>query len=352
MNRRTFLTGATAAAALAASGAVSSAAPAPAAVADDKKLKVLLPTMSREQLAQLEAAAPNAELVVCRDAKDAVEKVKDADACYTFITADLIRAGKKLKWVQQPSAGVENVVNIPELVDSEIVLTNMQRVLAPEIADQALGYLLNFTRSLAYFIREQPKEEWNRRPNVVLDELLGKTMQIIGLGGIGTEIARRAHAFGMHILATDPKVLEKPGFVDELHQPDAFHRLLPKADVLASAVPLTPITRKMIGEKEFAMMKKGAILINVSRGGVVETDALVRNLERGQIAAAGLDVTDPEPLPKGHPLWKQPNVIVTPHTAGQSPGGQQRSFELFRDNLRRFARGETLLNIVDKKAGY
>jgi phosphoglycerate dehydrogenase-like enzyme len=122
--------------------------------------------------------------------------------------------------------------------------------------------------------------------------------------------------------------------------------------VLASAVPLTPVTRKMVGEKEFAIMKKGAILINVSRGGVVDTDALIRNLKSGRIAADGLDVTDPEPLPKGHPLWKQQNVIITPHTAGQSPGGQKRSYELFRDNLRRFSRGETLLNIVDKKAGY
>jgi phosphoglycerate dehydrogenase-like enzyme len=346
MNRRTFLTGATAAAALAASGSAARAAQ------NGKKLKVLIPTMSPEQLAELETAAPNVELVVCRNGKEAVEKVKDADASYGFITTDLIRAGQKLKWVQQGSAGVETVVNIPELVNSEIVLTNMQRVLGPEIADQAMGYLLSFTRSLTYYVKSQPKEEWNRGAGVVLDELMGKTMQIIGLGGIGTEIARRAHAFGMQILATDPKVTAKPDFVQELHKPDAFHSLLPRADVLASAVPLTPVSRKMVGAKEFAMMKKGSILINVSRGGVVDTDALIQNLESRQIAAAGLDVTDPEPLPQGHPLWKQQNVIITPHTAGQSPGGTKRTFALFRDNLGRFSRGETLLNIVDKKAGY
>jgi phosphoglycerate dehydrogenase-like enzyme len=347
MNRRTFLSSATAAAALAASGSVAAAADQ-----NGKKLKVLIPSMTPEQLAELESVAPNVELVVCRSNKEAVEKVKEADASYSFISTDLIRAGKNLKWVQQPSAGVENVVNIPELVNSEIVLTNMQRVLAPEISDQAMGYLLSFTRSLVHFVRTQPKEEWNRSPGVVFDELLGKTMQIIGLGGIGTEIARRAHAFGMHILATDPKVTSKPDFVDELHKPDAFHRLLPRADVLASAVPLTPVSRKMIGESEFATLKKGVVLINVSRGGVVDTDALVKNLESGHVAAAGLDVTDPEPLTKGHPLWKQQNVIITPHTAGQSPGGTRRTYELFRDNLRRFSRGETLLNVVDKKAGY
>ncbi len=155
----------------------------------------------------------------------------------------------------------------------------------------------------------------------------------------------------MRVLATDPKVYEKPLFVEELHKPDAFHQLLPRADVVASAVPLTPLSRRMIGEKEFSMMKRGTILINVSRGRVVDTQALVAALDRGQVAAAGLDVTDPEPLTAGHPLWKR-NVIITPHSAGQSPGGQRRMHELFRENLRRFAAGEMLLNVVDKKVGY
>ena len=185
----------------------------------------------------------------------------------------------------------------------------------------------------------------------MLDELAGKTLLVIGLGGIGSEIARRAAAFGMRVLATDPKVLDRPPFVEELHRPDAFHSLLPRADVVASAVPLTKESRKMIGAKQFAMMKPGVILINVSRGGVVDTDALVEALDSKQVAAAGLDVTDPEPLPKGHPLWSR-NVIITPHSAGQSPGGERRRHEYFRENLRRFAAGEMLLNIVDKKAGY
>jgi phosphoglycerate dehydrogenase-like enzyme len=343
MNRRTFLSGTAAATAIAAVGA--------APPDGQKHFKVLIPSMSPEEHAQLRTVSPDVELVVCRDGREAVANVKDADASFGFITADLIRAGKKLKWVQQSSAGVEHIVNIPELVNSDIILTNMQRIYGPEIADQAIGYLLAFSRSLAHFVRVQPQEEWNRRQNVVLDELQGKTMQIIGLGGIGSEIAQRAFAFGMRVVATDAKVLQKPHYVEELHKPDAFHTLLPRADVLTSAVPLTPLTRKMIGEKEFGMLKQGAILINVSRGGVVDTDALVRALQSRQVAAAGLDVTDPEPLTKGHPLWKE-NVIITPHTAGQSPGGQQRIFEMFRENLRRFSQGEMLLNIVDKKAGY
>jgi phosphoglycerate dehydrogenase-like enzyme len=244
-------------------------------------------------------------------------------------------------------------VNIPELRDSEITLTNMQGIYAPEIADQALGYLLSFTRSLGHFVRAQPNEEWggSRKPELVLDELQDKTLVVIALGGIGTQIARRAHAFGMRVLATDPKVTKKPEYVAELHPPDALLRLLPQADVVASAVPITPKTHKLLGEREFGVMKPGVIILNVSRGGVIDTDALVAALSSKKVAAAGLDVTDPEPLPKGHPLWKQ-NVIITPHTAGTSAGGFRRAAAFFRNNLRRFASGETLQHIVDKQAGY
>ena len=340
MNRRTFLAGTT--------GAVTLATTLGASAPPGDRKKVLIPQWEPERIEDLKAAVPGVELLV---AKDSREQIRDVDAAFGFIDEAHIRAGKKLRWVQQGSAGVEGVVGIPELAERDIMLTNMQRTFAPEIADQAIAYLLAFTRGLTFFIRKPPEGSWGRQPEVVLDELQGKTLLVIALGGIGSEIARRAFGFGMRVLATDPKVMERPLFVEELHRPDAFHRLLPRADVIASAVPLTSLSRRMIGAREFAMMRRGAVLINVSRGGVVDTDAMVAALDRGQVAAAGLDVTDPEPLPPGHPLWKR-NVIITPHTAGQSPGGRRRVHELFRENLRRFAAGEMLLNVVDKKAGY
>jgi phosphoglycerate dehydrogenase-like enzyme len=344
MNRRRFLAASAAAATL----ATAQTAPAQST----GRLKVLIPTTPADQLADLRAAAPGIDLVPCSDQAEALQNAAGAHASYGFISQPLIRAGKDLRWVQQASAGVEQLMEIPELVESEIILTNMQRVYGPPIADEALGYLLAFTRSLAHFVQVQPNQEWrSRQPGIVLDELMGKTLVVIGLGGIGSEIARRASAFGMRVLATDPKVLEKPLFVAELHKPNAFHGLLPQADVVASAVPLTKESRGMIGEKEFGMMKPGVVLINVSRGRVVDTNALVRALQSKHVAAAGLDVTDPEPLPKGHPLWSQ-NVIITPHVAGQSPGSDRRRHEVFRENLGRFARGEMLINVVDKKVGY
>ncbi len=344
MNRRRFLAASATTSALAAAASASARPP--------KDLKVVIPPTKPDELAELKTVAPSVRLVECQNEQEAVAQIADADASYAFISPAIIRAGKSLRWVQQPSAGVEHLMEIPELVESDIILTNMQRAYGPEIADQAIGYLLCFTRSLTHFVRAQSKEEWRSNgPGVVLDELAGKTLLVIALGGIGSEIARRAAAFGMRVLATDPKVLERPPFVEDLHRPDAFSSLLPRADVVASAVPLTRETRRMIGAPQFAMMKPGVILINVSRGGVIDTDALVQALDSKRVAAAGLDVTDPEPLPKGHPLWSR-NVIITPHSAGQSPGGDRRRHEYFRENLRRFAAGEMLLNIVDKKAGY
>lgn len=343
MNRRDFF--AASAAATLGPATLSQARPA-------ERLKVLVPPTPPEQLSELRTAAPGVELVECRSEDEAEREVGDAVASYGFISPRVIRAGKKLRWVQQPSAGVEHLMEIPELVEGDMILTNMQRVYAPEIADQALGYLLAFTRDLGHFVRSQAGRRWpSRRDGIVLDELAGKTLLLIGLGGIGSEIARRAYGFGMRVIATDPKVQERPLFVEELHRPAAFHGLLPRADVVASAVPLTKVSRKMIGAKEFGMMKPGVIVINVSRGGVIDTGALVSALDSRKVAAAGLDVTDPEPLPKDHPLWLR-NVIITPHTAGQSPGGDRRRHEIFRENLRRFAAGEMLLNVVDKKVGY
>ena len=350
MNRRSFLAAASVAPAAA---AVAADDPATPAAGPGKGLKVIVPRVSREEFMDLQSVAPGVELIPCNGEDEAVARAGEAHGLCSFVTPRVIRAGaKSLRWVQNGSAGVEHLMGIPELVEGPIVLTNMARAYAPEIADQALAYLLAFTRDIPHFLGSRAEKRWGKkRPGVVLDELAGKTMLIIGMGGIGSEIARRAYGFGVRVVATDPKVWERPLFVDELHKPDKFHELLPTADIVASAVPLTKVSTGMIGAREFEMMKPGVILINVSRGKVVDTDALVSALDSGKVSAAGLDVTNPEPLPNDHPLWSR-NVIITPHTAGQSPGGERRRKEILRENLRRFAAGEALLNVVDKKAGY
>jgi phosphoglycerate dehydrogenase-like enzyme len=177
-------------------------------------------------------------------------------------------------------------------------------------------------------------------------------MLVVGLGGIGTQVSRRAQAFGMRVMAVDPKDMEKPAFVFALAKPDKLMDFLPQADVLVLACPLTAETRGFIGEKQLAAMKPSAYLINIARGGLVQTDALVDTLKNNRLAGAGLDVIDPEPLPDGHPLWTLGNVVISPHVGAHSSGGQDRQWRLFRENIRRFVVGEALLGVVDKGKGF
>jgi phosphoglycerate dehydrogenase-like enzyme len=285
--------------------------------------------------------------------------VEDADAVLGFCTPEIVKAGKNLRWIQVRSAGVDKVLS-EELIGSKIVLTNTQRVYGPHVADQAFALLLSLTRGLAKngeasarvsSDKVQPKWAWLRK-NVKPQELHGKTMLVLGLGGIGTQISRRADAFRMRVLAIDPKDMERPDFVFSLSKPAQLMDLLPRADVVVLACPLTAETRGLMGEKQFAVMKKSAFFINIARGGIVDTPALVAALKDGRIAGAGLDVTDPEPLADDHPLWKMPNVVISPHTGGMSPEGRERQWRLWRENVRRFVAGERLLCVVDKQKGY
>jgi phosphoglycerate dehydrogenase-like enzyme len=182
--------------------------------------------------------------------------------------------------------------------------------------------------------------------------LQGRTAVVIGVGGIGTQIAVRAHAFGMTVIGVDPKDVPYMPFLNRCVPPDRLDTVLPEADVVFVAAPHTRQTEGMIGAKQFGLMKKNAYFIAVSRGKLYDAAALVSALETKHLAGAGLDVTDPEPLPKGHSLWKFENVIITPHIAGRSDREHERYIALYKENLRRFAAGEPLLNVVDKGKGY
>jgi phosphoglycerate dehydrogenase-like enzyme len=236
----------------------------------------------------------------------------------------------------------------PEMVKGPAVLTNTQKIYGPQVADQAFALLLALTRGLRETL---PVHQWVK-PEQPPVEMHGKTMLVIGLGGVGTQVGRRAHAFGMQVRAIDPKEMERPSFVFSLDRPEKLMDLLPTADVVVVACPLTKETAGLIGSKQLAAMKPTAFLINVARGPVVDTSALLAAVQKKQIAGAGLDVTEPEPLPADHPLWKQPNVVISPHVGGQSAEGRERQWKLYRENVRRFVAGEPLLCIVDKAKGY
>lgn len=311
--------------------------------------------LSDSQLAELKAIAPNVRILSGLDREQAMAHAAEADGVDArFATPDFLAKAKRLVWIQAMSAGVDHLTADKAIAGNDrIVLTNMRAVHAPAIADHAMGMLLTLTRSLRFYDQAQREGKWSDRdtpsPSVAL---AGKTMLVVGIGGIGTEIAQRAHAFGMRIIATRRSDTPGPGYVERIGKPEDLLAMLPEADVVALCVPLTQETEHLMNPAAFAAMKPGAYLINIARGKVVDTDALLAALKGGRLAGACLDVTDPEPLPAGHELWAMKNVVITPHVASDAELTTARRWALLKENLRRFGAGEPLLNCVDKKAGY
>ena len=277
-----------------------------------------------------------------------------ADGIVGAITKEDFPAAKKLKWVQAISAGVEAYSFWPEFVQSDVQLTNCKVVQGPTIADHAFAMLLALTRGLHEYIPNRTKRDWGGRSNTPegMTELPGMTAVIIGAGGIGTQIAQRANGFGMKVIGVDPRDMPVSNFFSEIVPPDRLDEVLPKADVVFVAAPLTPKSERMIASRQFDLMKRGAFFIAVSRGKLYDKQALVKALDSKRLAGAGLDVTDPEPLPPGDSLWNFENVVITPHVASVAEGSNQRRIGVIEDNIRRFSHGAPLTHVVDKTKGY
>jgi len=305
-------------------------------------------------LERLRAAAPGVEVVAAAEGEARAAQLAGAQVVIGLCDADTLGASKSLHWIQSWYVGVENCVKVPGLVERNIVLTNMQRMSGVPIAEHAIALVMALSRGLPQFARHQQAGHWNRDEGVVGDmrEMNGRTMLVVGLGGIGTEVARRAHGLGMRVIATRNSSREGPDYVARVGLPDELLALAAEADVVVNCTPLTPATTGIFNSAFFKAMKPGGYFVNVARGRSAVTDDLVAALRSGHLAGAGLDVTDPEPLPDGHTLWKLPNVIITPHVAAQSDLQNERNMILVVENLRRYAAGEPLLNVVDIARGY
>jgi phosphoglycerate dehydrogenase-like enzyme len=316
--------------------------------------KIVVPNANATLLEELRSATPDARIVGVERAR-MMDEIGDADGYIGEITSAEVRVAKNLKWVGVMSAGVERVLfpadGTSDLRDSNIVLTNNKIVQGPEIADHALAMLLMLSRNLYLLYKNDQQQIWNAHPYHGI-ELNGKTAVVIGVGGIGTQIALRANAFGMSVIGVDRE--DKPflPFVKKFVKPDQLDAVLPEADVVFTSVPDTPQSHKMMGASQFALMKKNSYFIAVSRGGIYDMGGLVKALDEKRLAGAGVDVTDPEPLPKNHPLWKFENAIITPHIAGRSDQDAGRMVGTIQENIRRFVAGKPLINVVDKKKGY
>jgi phosphoglycerate dehydrogenase-like enzyme len=301
---------------------------------------------------------PGIKFVVVNNVKEMAAAANQADAIIggddTACDDQVLAAAKKLRWVAVYSAGVESCLGKKPLENPAIVTTNMRAVAGPVMAEHTIALAFALSRSLQVSVGRQAKGEgWSRNfAGSQPQALTGKTMLVAGLGGIGLEVARRAHALGMNVIATRGSSREGPDYVSHVGLSDELPSLIGQADVVVASLPLTPATTHLFDSKMFARMKKTAYFINVGRGGSVVTDDLVHALNDGVIAGAGLDVTEPEPLPADHPLWTARNIIITPHMSAQSDLGQAKREIILREQLRRFVAGDKLLSVVDFKKGY
>jgi phosphoglycerate dehydrogenase-like enzyme len=307
--------------------------------------------LTEAQLARVRAAAPDMRIEITRD-RATIESLLDEIAIVAgWFPHELLPRMPNLRWVQQWGAGVDWLLSEPEVAAMDFVLTNASGVHAIPISEQILGYLLAFARWLPNAVRAQARHEWKSPKRTELFELAGKTMLLIGVGAIGERTAQIASALGMRVIGVRRGQGDVAG-VEAMYGPDRLLELLPEADVVVLTVPMSRATAGMIGERELRAMKSSAYLVNIGRGGTVDEPALIRALQEGWIAGAGLDVFADEPMPATSPLWDMDNVIVTAHYAGMTPEYDERAMAIFLDNLQRYQAGEPLRNVVDKEAGY
>lgn len=317
-----------------------------------KPKRILVGGFAAQMGPALQSAAPGVEFIDA-GSPEAKAKAASIDAAIGVCNAELLAAAKNIQWIQMVTSGVENCVSVPAVKERNILVTNMRRVSGPIIAEHAIAMTMAFTRGLDLFMQAQGESQWRREtPPGRMAVVDGKTLLVVGLGGIGSEVAKRAHALGMKVTATRASGRTGPDYVSYVGLPDELPKLISEADFVVNTAPLTPQTKGIFNAALFAKMKPSAYFINVARGGSVVTADLVAALKNKKIAGAALDVTDPEPLPPDHPLWKTPNVIITPHIASDSDLGSDAQVQVVRENLQRYAAGDKMLSVVDVSRGY
>ena len=326
---------------------------------------LIFPAIEEDRLRQVIDAAGSMKVINAQDAKQASDLIARSDAFFGKITPELLAQSRQLKWVQSPTASLEHYL-FPELIEHPCVLTNMRGLFSDVIADHVFGFVLCFARNLHTYLRRQARCEWapvggeserslfssgpatvsviDRRHQHLSDMTLG----VVGAGEIGREVLRRATSFGMRRLAVDPICRSVPGVLDDVWETSRLDDLLTESDYVVIAAPHTPETTKLFRRPRFEAMKRSAVLINIGRGAIVDLSDLTDALQRGLIAGAALDVFETEPLPANHPLWQMENVLITPHVAAASPRIAERHLATLVENVRRFAAGKLLRNIVDK----
>jgi len=331
----------------------------------DHPIKVLIAAYSRLSLwtapawfpERLRAEFPQLDVTQITSGDRLSQELSDAAILFGgSFGPENVREAKQLRWIHSPAAAVHDLL-FPELVNSEIVLTNARDVHGVVVAEQVMAMMFALARRIPESVRFQVKHTWGQATltgqHRLPHELGGATLGLVGLGSIGRNVAQRASAMGMKVIAVREHAdRPKPEHVDEVLPTSQLNELLSRSDYIVLSPPVTPATRGMIGRAQLAAMKKDGYLINVGRGPLVDEAALIEALRERQIAGAALDVFDQEPLPPESPLWDLENLLITPHTGGMTDKMWDRHYSIFADNLRRFQSGQPLFAVVDKHAGY
>ena len=338
---------------------------------NDERQILITVQFSQEQLDELDSLATDFKVVsrpLSQGQELPEEEWASVEILYTIRVLPQPEQAPKMRWIQFHLAGIEEHLDQPILRQVSVQATSLSGANAPQVAEHALALMLALGHHLPEMVADQSRNQWatQRSQRYVPKELLNSTVGIIGYGSVGQQLARLLQSFGVTVLASKRDLLKAQSTdyqVDgqgdpaadlprRLYPGKALRSLLKECDYVVVTVPLTQETRGMLGAKQLSAMKPSAILVDVSRGGVVDQEALIHALEKGQFAAAGLDVFAEEPLPADSRLWDLPNVLISPHVAGLSPHYVERAFTLFKENLRRYVDGEELLNKIDLERGY
>jgi phosphoglycerate dehydrogenase-like enzyme len=310
---------------------------------------------NEDRLPGLRATYPSITFESVADVASLPSALNDADVFVGYCIPAGVNSDHELQWLMSMSVGVEKCAASKELEQQQTVVTNVKKLSGPEIAEHAIALMMALDRGLDRFIAAQQTQVWDRSVlgnDGEIWELEGRTVLVVGLGGIGKEVARRAHGLGMKVIATRNSRREGPDYVSYVGLSHELLELTKQADVVINTAPLTDKTRGIFNAEFFKAMQSHAYFISVGRGGSTNTDELVAALKNGELGGAGLDVTDPEPLPADHPLWRQSRVIITPHMAFRSEKLMERNWILVEENLRRYVNGDKLISVVDLKRGY
>jgi phosphoglycerate dehydrogenase-like enzyme len=316
-------------------------------------MKVVVAVGDERFVEELRGDFPDVDFEYGGNEEQQMGRVRDADVYYGWPSRKVFLAAERLRWLQNPGTGIDRIANLPELIDSDVVLTNFRGPHANPMADHVIGMMVSLAHRMGDFWDDQKAHRWEpQKYHDSFAELSGRTMGILSLGGIGLAVARRANGFGMEVYAVDRHPRPDLAEGNTVWGLDRLDELLSISDWFVVTAPLTPETRGLIDRRRMGLLKQGAHVIVISRGNIIDEDALIEGLRTGRIAGAGLDVMAEEPLPEDSPLWDMKNVVLSPHASALTREMGEGRRELFKENLRRFLANEPFLYVCDKTAGF